>query len=58
MGSGSLSYGLILTLIGKQNVFWTSVSFSVNEEFVLGYYFPKPDLRCSIPVCIQLFYML
>lgn len=44
MGSGSLSYGLILTLTGKQNVFWTSVSFSVNEEFVLGYYFPKPDL--------------
>ena len=44
MGSGSLSYGLILTLTGKQNVFWTSVSFSVSEEFVLGYYFPKPDL--------------
>ena len=44
MGSGSLSYGLILTLTGKQNVFWTSVSFSVSEEFVLGYYFPKPGL--------------
>lgn len=42
MESGSLSYGLILNLIGKQNVFWTSAS--VNEEFVLGYYFPKQDL--------------
>lgn len=28
----------------KHNVFGTSVSFSVNQEFVLGYYVPKQDL--------------
>ena len=39
-----LSYGLILTLVGKHNVFGTSVSFSVNQEFVLGYYVSKQDL--------------
>lgn len=34
----------ILTLPGKCNVFWASMSSSVNEGFVLGYYLLQQDL--------------